>query len=153
MEDIAYGQRRDSLLRDVQQAGLGGNSAGEQAALAEALKGADNDTLAQMLAAGTIQQFEDLFVQREALIGSVGGDSAQAVMGDELRANRDELARQTEEMRAVKDEVRALRNEEKAREQREAQRGKDNAERSGEKAAEGVVKGGNKVARRRRRDR
>lgn len=152
MEDIAYGQRREGLIKDAQRAGLGGSTPGEQAALAEALRGANNDALAAMLAAGTVQQFEDLFIQRQALVGSVGGNAAEAVMGEELRANREELQRQTDEMREVKEQVAALRREQDAREEREAQRGKDNAHASGEAAASGVVKGGNKAARRRRRD-
>lgn len=138
MEDIAYGQRRDALIKDAQRAGLGGSTAGEQAALAEALRGADNDALASMLAAGTIQQFEDLFIRRQGVIGGVGGDAAEMVHGAEYQALSLETAEQTAELREVKAELRALRQEERARENRNANRARENAESTGAAVKEGV---------------
>lgn len=153
MEDIAYGQRRDALIKDAQRAGLGGSTAGEQAALAEALRGADNDALAAMLAAGTIQQFEDLFIQRQGVIGGVGGNAAELVHGAEFQALSLETVEQTAELREVKAELRALRQEARARENRDANRARENAESTGAAVKEGVNSTASATTRHNRRKR
>lgn len=138
MEDIAYGQERGSLLQQLRQAGLGGDTAGEQAALAEALRSGDNASLSSLLTNGQVQMFEDLFIQRQGVEGDVGGNAAELVHGAGYEALSAEAAEQTAELREVKAELRALRQEERARENRNAQRSKDNADRTADGVKEGV---------------
>lgn len=128
MGDIAYGQQRQALQQQVQAAGLGGSTPGEQAALAEALKSANNDALASMLANGTVQQFEDLFIQRQGVVDTVGGEAARAVYGDTLQGQLDEQKQATEELRGARQELRHIQR----LIERQTEREEQNAERTGE---------------------
>lgn len=139
LADIAYGETRDGIQRQLAQAGLGGSTAAEQGALQSVLSsGATNDQLAAILANGQTQMLEDLIIRRQGVINTTGGNAAQLALGSQFERQSEELARANDRLDNIADEVRLLRNEEKAREAREASRARENADRTSEGVTQGV---------------
>lgn len=148
-KDIAGLGERDALQQQLAALGLTGDAA------SALLSQGSNADISALIARGEVGQYASLYAQRASLQGSVGG-AARSFYSAEMAAASDTLVRMESQVQNLTEQLAAQQHEREARqaarEERREARADARAERQADETGAAFAQGGNKAARRRRRD-